>query len=66
MKRGFYSVVTYLATFVRRPEDEAKESVVKWDVLEWGGHWKVRLFGTFWGGNRPPLLPQVSDILIPQ
>lgn len=42
-------VFTYLATLVRRPEDEAKESVVKWDVLEWGGHWKVRLFGTFWG-----------------
>lgn len=39
----------YLATLVRHQEDEAKGTVVKWDVLEWGGHWKVRLFGTFWG-----------------
>ncbi|KAI2651356.1 hypothetical protein H4Q32_019419 [Labeo rohita] len=42
-------IKAYLATPVRHPEDEAKESVVKWDVLEWGGHWKVRLFGSFWG-----------------
>lgn len=38
-----------MATLMRHPEDETKETVVKWDVLEWGGHWKVTLFGTFWG-----------------
>lgn len=40
---------------------EAKESVVKCDVLERGGHWKVSLFERF-SGDRPPLLPQSSFI----